>query len=60
MSLPNDINMLVSILNMKLRDDDMSLNTILETYDEDYETIISKLETNGFIYDSKSNQIKAK
>ena len=31
--LPNDINMLVSFLNTKLRDDDMSLAQILEIND---------------------------
>ena len=31
--LPNDINMLVSFLNTKLRDDDMSLEHLLEIND---------------------------
>lgn len=60
MSLPKDVHMLVSILNMKLRDDDMSLETILETYDEDYNEVMNKLETNNYVYDIDSNQIKAK
>ena len=44
--LPNDINMLVSFLNTKLRDDDMSLAQILEV--------------NGYYFDEKINQIKIK
>ena len=43
--LPNDINMLVSFLNTKLRDDDMSLAQILEIND---------------YFDEKINQIKIK
>ena len=34
--LPNDINMLVSFLNTKLRDDDMSLAQILEINDANH------------------------
>lgn len=60
MALPNDINMVVSILNMKLRDDDMSLENIIETYDEVYEEVIEKLEKNGFEYDKSLRQIKVK
>ncbi len=58
--LPNDINMLVSILNMKLRDDDMSLENILEINDADVEETLAKLEVNGYFYDETNNQIKAK
>lgn len=58
--LPNDINMLVSMLNMKLRDDDMSLATIIEVNDGDYHEIMNKLAANGFYYDENNNQIKAK
>lgn len=58
--LPNDINMLVSILNMKLRDDDMSLENILEINDANVEGTLAKLEANGYFYDETNNQIKAK
>ncbi|MFQ6792857.1 DUF4250 domain-containing protein [Thomasclavelia sp.] len=58
--LPNDINMLVSILNMKLRDDDMSLENILEINDANVEETLAKLEANGYFYDETNNQIKAK
>lgn len=43
MSLPKDVPILVSMLNMKLRDDDMSLNTIIEINGEDYLEIINLL-----------------
>lgn len=60
MALPNDINMVVSILNMKLRDDDMSLEMIIDTYDEVYDEVIKKLEKNGFEYNQSLRQIKVK
>lgn len=58
--LPNDINMLVSFLNTKLRDDDMSLEHLLEINDANVDEIMSRLEANGFLFDEVSNQIKAK
>ncbi|WP_294578867.1 DUF4250 domain-containing protein [uncultured Thomasclavelia sp.] len=58
--LPNDINMLVSMLNMKLRDDDMALETVIEVNDGNVKEIMDKLESNGFYYDESNNQIKAK
>ena len=46
--LPNDINMLVSFLNTKLRDDDMSLAQILETNDANEIEIMELLNVNGY------------
>lgn len=60
MSLPKDINILVSMLNMTLRDDDMSLENIVETQGENYEEILNILKENGFEYIREINQIKAK
>ena len=57
--LPNDINMLVSMLNMKLRDDDMALETVIEVNDGNVKEIMDKLESNGYYYDESNNQIKA-
>lgn len=58
--LPKDINMLVSYLNTKLRDDDMSLEQILEVNDANFDEIILSLDKNGYIFDEKNNQIKIK
>ena len=58
--LPNDINMLVSFLNTKLRDDDMSLEHLLEVNDADRDEVMMRLEANSFYFDEASNQIKAK
>lgn len=59
MSLPRDINILVSMLNMKLRDDDMSLENIIEINGENYSEILAYLKSNGFEYDEKTNQVKS-
>ena len=58
--LPNDINMLVSFLNNKLRDDDMSLAQILEINDANEIEIMELLDVNGYYFDEKINQIKIK
>ena len=57
--LPNDINMLVSFLNTKLRDD-MSLAQILEINDANEIEIMELLDVNGYYFDEKINQIKIK
>lgn len=58
--LPNDIHMLVSMINMKLRDDDMSLSHVLDVYDLNEEDFLKRLEDNNYFYDEINNQIKAK
>lgn len=58
--LPNDINMLVSYLNTKLRDDDMSLSHLLEISDANEDEVMNNLEVNGYYFDETANQIKAK
>lgn len=58
--LPKDINMLVSYLNTKLRDDDMSLEQLLEINDANVDEIMLNLDKNGYIFDEKNNQIKTK
>ena len=58
--LPNDIDMLVSYLNTKLRDDDMSLEHLLEINDANCSEVMKRLETQGYRFDEAINQIKAK
>lgn len=58
--LPNDINMLVSYLNTKLRDDDMSLSHLLEINDVNEDQVMNNLEVNGYYFDETTNQIKSK
>lgn len=56
--LPNDVAMLVSILNTKLRDDDMSLEMVIEVLDGNYEDVMNKLSSNNYEYDKHQRQIK--
>lgn len=56
--LPKDVHMLVSFLNTKLRDDDMSLEHIIEVYGEKQEDIMSRIKEAGYTYDAKIRQIK--
>ena len=55
--LPNDIHMLVSMINMKLRDDDMSLSHILEINDLNEEDFLKRLEDNQYYYDESNHQL---
>ena len=56
--LPNDVNILVSVLNCKLRDFYDSLDSLCEDLDEKEEDILNKLTKAGYYYDNKTNQIK--
>lgn len=56
--LPKDINILVSLLNTKLRDDDVSLETIIEISGGCINEVLENIKINGFFYDESINQIK--
>jgi len=56
--LPEDPIMLLSVINMKLRDQYESLDALADGLDVDAEEIKKKLETAGFKYDSAQNQFK--
>ena len=58
--LPNDINMLVSFLNTKLRDDDMSLEHLLEINDINLNEFMTRLDRNGYFFDENNNKKKKK
>ena len=46
--MPKDIHMLVSMINMKLRDDDMQLSHVLSIYDlNETEKVQIKLKQNN-------------
>ena len=49
--LPNDPYMLLSAINMKLRDSDMSLDELCEEEDISLEEIKQKLLRIGYVYD---------
>ena len=58
--LPNDIDMLVSFFNTKLRDDNMSLEHLLEINNMNLSDFILKLDKHGYFFDENINQIKVR
>lgn len=46
--MPKDIHMLVSMINMKLRDDDMQLSHVLSIYDLDETEFMKRLDENEY------------
>ena len=58
--MTKDIHMLVSMINMKLRDDDMKLVHVLSIYDLKEDEILKRLDENDYFYDEMTNQIKTK
>ena len=57
MTLPNDPNMLYSMLNMKLRDFYDSLEALCDDLDIDLTELTGRLAAAGYQYDSASNRI---
>ena len=57
--LPQDADMLLSIINMKLRDVYGSLDALCEDLDEDKEQIQKTLSGIGYTYDGEKNQFIA-
>ncbi len=56
--LPDDPVILVSYINMKLRDGCISLQEFCDENDIEREKIEEKLAAAGFIYDENTNQIR--
>ena len=56
--LPDDPVILVSYINMKLRDGCISLQEFCDENDIERDKIEEKLATAGFIYDENTNQIR--
>ena len=54
--LPNDPIMLLSFVNMKLRDRYASLDALCEDLDADQAQIVSKLAEVGYEYNQERNQ----
>ncbi|MBU5592869.1 DUF4250 domain-containing protein [Clostridium sp. MSJ-4] len=51
-----DPYMLISILNMKLRDEFNNLEDLLKTYDLQGEDLLAKLLKVGYVYSKDNNQ----
>ncbi len=56
MQMPNDPNMLLSVLNLKLRDFYASLDTLCDDMDVSKDEIEEKLRGIGYRYDKERNQ----
>ena len=58
--LPTDNYMLLSFINMKLRDFYDSLDSLCDDLDCSKEEVIERLESIDYIYDNVNNQFIAK
>ena len=56
MALPNDPVMLLSVINLKLRDFYPSLDAMCDDLDEDKAALCAKLSSIGYTYDAAKNQ----
>lgn len=56
--LPKDPNMLLSFVNMKLRDQYASLDDLCDDIDVSKDEIIVSLANIGYTYDATHNQFK--
>jgi len=56
--IPNDPVMLLSFINMKLRDQYDSLDSLCDDLDINKAEILEKLEKINYFYDEKQNQFK--
>lgn len=56
MELPSDAAMLLSVINLKLRDFYASLDELCEALDVDKEEITKKLKEIDYEYDAKQNR----
>ena len=53
-----DINMLLSIVNLKLRDEFDSLETMCDRYDISQNTLVARLSEADYTYIAEQNQFK--
>lgn len=58
MDLPKDSMMLLSVVNMKLRDKYSSLDELCDDMDADRAEIIEKLAAIDYAYDASLNQFR--
>ncbi len=58
--LPKEPNMLLSMVNMKLRDSYSSLEALCEDMDESIDEIKDILYLAGYKYDENTNQFKGR
>ena len=54
-----DPYMLLSVVNMKLRDEAANLEELCKTYDKDQNELVEQLLAIGYVYDASHNQFIA-
>ena len=55
-----DINIVLSMLNMKLRDEFSDLNDLVKTLSVNKEELLKRMNDNGYYYSEGNNQFKRK
>ena len=58
MYIPSDPDMLLSLINTKLRDEYSSLDDLCDSLDIEKDRILEILEPAGYKYDESQNQFK--
>jgi len=58
MEFPKDAVMLFSVINMKLRDEDLTLDELCERYQLEKEEIIKKLSSIGYEYNNLQRKFR--
>ena len=58
MYIPSDPDILLSLINTKLRDEFSSLDDLCDSLDVDKEEILNNLKAAGYKYDPAANQFK--
>ena len=53
-----DINILLSIVNMKLRNENKSFEIFCNSYQVEASNLLQRFQKNGFIYNAQQNQFK--
>ncbi|MBP9996991.1 MAG: DUF4250 domain-containing protein [Lachnospiraceae bacterium] len=56
--IPSDPIMLLSYVNLKLRDEFDSLEAMCDALDVDKQEIVNKLKSVGYVYNAAQNQFK--
>lgn len=60
MQLPENADMLLSVVNMKLRDEDVDLEELCSEWGINKSVVVKKLEEEGYYYDETANKFSAK
>lgn len=55
-----DINILLSMINLKLRDEFSDLDDLVSFYNVDKEELLNRMNENGYFYSKETNQFKRK